>query len=344
MKKRLCIVNAMIAVASIMIACNACSNDKTDELDNMTTNNLATQSSYSATHEADGIRFTLGDVEWKMIMVEKGTFVMGSDDSSQSNEKPAHQVTLTQDYLMGETEVTEALWYLAMGRNGGRADYPIASITRDQCQTFVDNLNTLMHEAGMPQQWNFQMPTEAQWEFAARGGNKSKGYKYCGSDNLDEVAWTSGNHSSSAANAVAKKKPNELGLYDMSGNVYEWVFDYPNDYPSTPQTDPCYTTRKSQFIKRGGSIYYNDAYRFTPHYRYYYGGTDWTIGFRLCLMGPTTTDEPTSIDERTAAQVPSPRCQGVYSLDGKLVAATADNLDGLNAGIYIINGKKHLIK
>ena len=340
MKKRFFIANMIIAMASVQAACSACTNN--NETEEMTTNATMVQD-YSATQETDGIRFTLNGVEWKMIMVEKGTFMMGSDNSGQSNEKPAHQVTLTQDYLMGQTEVTEALWNLAMGRSGGRTEYPIASVTRDQCQTFVDNLNALMHEAGMPAEWNFKMPTEAQWEFAARGGNKSKGYKYCGSDNLDEVAWTSANHSSSAANAVAKKKPNELGLYDMSGNVYEWVFDYPNDYPSTPQTDPCYATRKNQYIKRGGSIYYSDSYRFTPHYRYYYGGTDWTIGFRLCLMGPTTAN-PTTGMETASVNEKSSYSKGVYSLRGTRLLARAADIQQLPKGVYIVDGTKRIVK
>jgi len=291
-------------LTGLIMTINSCSKDVQKETESLQTtqndtttvaqnndgtdNNGSGSSSESSSSNGAKLQtttFNLDGISFKMILVEHGTFTMGSDNSGQSNEKPAHKVTLTKDYLIGETEVTEALWNKVMGKSGGRSNYPIASITRPQCETFVQKLTEQARKAGIiGDSVRFAMPTEAQWEFAARGGNYSKGYKYCGSDNLDEVAWTSGNHSSSAANAVAQKKPNELGLYDMSGNVYEWVYDYPGSYPSGDVTDPCNSTPSSTYIKRGGSIYYNDSYRFTPHYRYFYGGTDWTIGFRLALV------------------------------------------------------------
>ena len=114
---------------------------------------------------------------------------------------------------------------------------------------------------------------------AAKGGNKSKGYTYSGSNTLSQIGWTS---SDGGIHAVKQKQPNELGIYDMSGNVYEWVYDMAALYTTQPQTDPC-NTSGSQYIKRGGSFYYNDAYRFTSTYRYFYSSTDYTIGTRISL-------------------------------------------------------------
>lgn len=233
--------------------------------------------------------YSLNGVEFKMILVEGGTFTMGNDARARgkgtqvSNQAGEHQVTLSS-YLIGETEVTIALWNEVM--NGRHSDsdlnYPVASVTVPECRTFVERLNEKAHAAGIiPADQNFHLPTEAQWEFAAKGGNKSKGYTYAGSNTLSEVGWTSDDGGS--VHAVKQKKPNELGIYDMSGNVYEWVADYAAPYSTEAQTDPCNTTRSSDYIKRGGSFYYNDDYRFTSTYRYFYSATDYTIGLRIGL-------------------------------------------------------------
>ena len=227
----------------------------------------------TTTFNLDGISFT-------MVLVEGGTFTMGSN-SRESNQAPEHEVTLSS-YLIGETEVTQALWNAVMGSGGSSDEYPIASVTKPQCDTFVEKLNEMAHAAGIiPDDMNFHVPTEAQWEFASKGGNLSKGYTYSGSDVLSEVGWTSDDGSS--VHKVKQKSPNELGLYDMSGNVYEWVADYAADYSSEAQTDPCNLTPSNNYIKRGGSFYYNDSYRFTSTYRYFYSSTDYTIGVRICL-------------------------------------------------------------
>lgn len=245
----------------------------------------------SYTEEANGIRFTLNGVEFKMITVEGGTFTMGHDNR-QPNEKPEHQVTLST-FWIGETEVTQPLWQAVMGNNPSRSNwgdnYPVENVTWKICHEFVERLTAMMHEAGMPQEWEFRMPTEAQWEFAAKGGNKSKGYTYAGSNTLSEVGWNLNDGRKS--HPVRQKRPNELGIYDMSGNVYEWVADYFSPYTSEPQTDPCNLTRinsSRQVIKRGGSFWYNDAYRYTCTYRYAYyeNVTDESIGFRLALVRP----------------------------------------------------------
>ena len=226
----------------------------------------------TSTYELNGVTFT-------MILVEGGTFTMGSN-SRLENQKPEHEVTLSS-FLIGETEVTQALWNLVMGSGSGSNEYPVASVTVPECRTFVERLNAMAHEAGIiPADMNFHMLTEAQWEYAAKGGNRSNGYVYAGSNTLSDVGWTSSDGGS--VHMVKQKQPNELGIYDMSGNVYEWVADYAGDYPSEPQTNPC-NENGSQYVKRGGSFYYNDPERFTCTYRYFYGSTDYTIGTRIAL-------------------------------------------------------------
>ena len=158
---------------------------------------------------------------------------MGSDDSdADDDERPVHSVTLSS-YSIGETEVTQALWTAVMGSNPSNFkgnNLPVEKVSWNDCQTFIRKLNDLTGE-------NFRLPTEAEWEFAARGGNRSRGYKYSGSDNLGDVAWYTDN-SGDKTHAVKSKSPNELGIYDMSGNVWERCSDIFGDYHDSPQTNP----------------------------------------------------------------------------------------------------------
>ena len=157
--------------------------------------------------------------------------MMGGENISLAT--PVHQVTLS-DYSIGETEVTQALWQVVMNSNPSRfksdVNLPVENMTWDDCQTFVVKLSQLTGRT-------FRLPTEAEWEFAARGGNKSQGYVYPGSNNLNEVAWYKSN-SGDQTHVVGTKKANELGLYDMSGNVFEWIQDYYGSYTSAPQVNP----------------------------------------------------------------------------------------------------------
>lgn len=191
--------------------------------------------------------FNVNGVEFTMVYVEGGTFMMGSNDAEAwEYEKPVHQVTLS-DYYIGQTEVTQALWQAVMGSNpswwkGG--NLPVEEVSWDDCQDFIGRLNKITGE-------NFSLPTEAQWEFAARGGNYSKGYKYSGSNDIDAVAWYY--NSNSETHPVATKQANELGIYDMSGNVCEWCYDWYGDYSSAAVTDPTGPTSGSRRVNRGGS-------------------------------------------------------------------------------------------
>ena len=195
---------------------------------------------------------TVNGVPFDMIMVEGGTFTMGAT-SEQGNdayddENPAHKVTLS-DYYIGETEVTQALWQAVMGSNPsyfkGNSN-PVELVSWNDCQEFIRKLNSLTGRT-------FRLPTEAEWEFAARGGNESKGYKYSGSNSIDNVAW----YTSSKTHAVKTKSPNELGIYDMSGNVYEWCQDWYGSYSSNAQTNPKGPSNGSDRVLRGGSWDYN---------------------------------------------------------------------------------------
>ena len=199
--------------------------------------------------------FTVKGVEFKMIKVEGGTFNMGAT-SEQGNydndEKPVHSVTLS-DYYIGETEVTQELWQAVMGSNPsyftGNNQRPVEQVSWNDCQEFIRKLNQLTGKS-------FRLPTEAEWEYAARGGKHSKNYvyKYSGSNNADEVAWYYGN-SGNKTHPVKTKKANKLGLYDMSGNVREWCNDwYGKDYyKNSPQTNPTGPSKGGYRVLRDGS-------------------------------------------------------------------------------------------
>lgn len=235
------------------------------------------------------LTFTAGGVTFNMKRVEHGTFQMGST-SGESDEKPVHSVTISKDYYIGETEVTQALWYAVMGQkptSGGSQwsssyglgdNYPAYYISWNDCQTFITKLNQLTGQ-------QFRMPTEAEWEFAAKGGNKSQGYTYSGSNTIGDVAWYTSN-SSSKTHPVATKKPNELGIYDMSGNVWEWCSDWYSSsyYTSSAVTDPTGPTSGSYRVRRGGG-WSGDATNCRTFYRGYNTPTnrDQILGVRLAL-------------------------------------------------------------
>ena len=201
--------------------------------------------------------YTVNGVSFTMIDVEGGTFTMGATreqgSDTDNDEKPVHKVTLS-NYSIGETEVTQELWRAVMGSNPssftGNLQCPVECVSWNDCQTFIKKLNQLTGE-------NFRLPTEAEWEYAARGGKQSKGYKYSGSNTLGDVAWYDSN-SSNKTHAVKTKQPNELGIYDMSGNVWEWCSDWYGSYSSSAQTNPAGPSSGSSRVLRGGS-WFNDA-------------------------------------------------------------------------------------
>ena len=205
--------------------------------------------------------FHIGGVSFDMIWVEGGTFCMGAT-SEQGNdaygdEEPVHSVTLS-GYYIGKTEVTQALWESVMCSNPSTIqdnDLPVENVSWDDCQEFIRKLNSLTGQ-------NFRLPTEAEWEFACRGGNNSRGYKYSGGNDIDNVAWNTDNSgrktwlrgfSGRRVHHVATKLPNELGIYDMSGNVFEWCSDWYGDYSIHAQTNPKGSDDGVYRVLRGGS-------------------------------------------------------------------------------------------
>lgn len=201
-------------------------------------------------------------VSFNMIFVKGGTFQMGATaeqgDDADHDEKPVLTVKLN-DFYIGETEVTQGLWKAIMKKNPSSSsignNYPVESVSWDECQTFIEKLN---EKTGK----NFRLPTEAEWEYAARGGKKSKGYKYSGNDDIKKVAWYDRN-SDFSTYLVGKNLPNELGIYDMSGNVYEWCFDgydeelYSKIVSNEPLDNPF--NKEGEFrVLRGGSWYFEE--------------------------------------------------------------------------------------
>ncbi len=198
----------------------------------------------------------LAQLEHDMVFVEGGTFTMGATSEQGSDaykdEKPTHQVTLSSFYI-SEHEVTQAEYQAVMGSNPSNfkgANRPVEQVSWNDCQTFISKLNSITGK-------NFRLPTEAEWEYAARGGNMSKGHKYSGSNYLNIMAWYDYN-SKGETHDVKTSLPNELGLYDMSGNVWEWCEDWIGNYSSSSQTNPKGPSLGSRHVTRGGSCYGND--------------------------------------------------------------------------------------
>ena len=202
---------------------------------------------------------TVNGVSFNMVKVEGGTFMMGATEEQGSDayndEKPVHEVTLSS-YYIGQTEVTQALWQAVMGSNpsyfANDPNLPVEMVSWNDCQAFITQLNQMTGK-------QFRMPTEAEWEYAARGGNKSQGYKYSGSNDIDAVAWYEDN-SDAMSHVVGTKAPNELGLYDMTGNVWEWVQDWYARYSAEAQIDPTGPETGTQRVFRGGSWYSSARY------------------------------------------------------------------------------------
>ena len=259
-----------------------------DYTDNFTVSpgNTACTISMKAKFDNRTLTFTVNGVTFKMLPVEGGTFTMGATaeqgGNAESDGQPTHSVTLSSFY-MGETEVTQALWQAVMGSNPSNFkgnNLPVETVSWKDCQTFINKLNQLL--AGQLGGKRFALPTEAEWEYAARGGKKSRGYKYSGSNTLDNVAWYTSTTNDSGTKPVGTKTPNELGLYDMSGNVWEWCSDWYGSYGSGAQTNPTGSTSGSYRVGRGGS-WINSAGLCRVSVRYYDSpdGRGRILGLRL---------------------------------------------------------------
>ena len=230
--------------------------------------------------------------EPEMVFVEGGTFLMGCTSEQggdcDADESPNHLVTVS-DFYISKYEITQGQWEAIMGTSirqqrdkanrewpirGEGSNYPMYYVSWNEVQEFISRLNSLTGK-------QYRLPTEAEWEYAARGGKKSKGYKYSGSNFIEQVAWYKEN-SNNATHPVGSKQPNELGIYDMSGNVWEWCYDWYGAYGSGSQTNPVGPGSGSYRVNRGGSwvsiathIRVSTRDRNTPSYRLS------NLGFRL---------------------------------------------------------------
>ena len=218
--------------------------------------------------------FTVNGVIFEMVRVDGGSFMMGSNNGEDC-EKPVHSETVGTFYI-GKTEVTQALWTAVMGSNPSYfkgPNLPVENVSWNDCQEFIDRLNRITGRI-------FRLPTEAEWEYAARGGNRSRGYEYSGSNNLQSVGWDYDN-SGISTHPVGSKLDNELGLYDMSGNVYEWTSDlWSSNYSSDRNGG---ASGLNRVIRGGGYSSGAGSCRsalrsyFDSGYRYMF------LGFRLAL-------------------------------------------------------------
>ena len=268
----------------ILVGVNSINADKADQAESLSSSSAASNalsSDNKSSAFANVLPITVNGITFNMIKVDGGTFTMGAT-SEQENphqfEEPTHQVTLSS-YYIGETEVTQELWKAVMGNNPSNFkgdNLPVEEVSWEDCQTFIGKLNDLTGK-------RFRLPTEAEWEYAARGGKRSNHTQYSGSSNIDDVAWYSGN-SGSKTHPVKTKKPNEFGLYDMSGNVNEWCQDWYGSYSSNAQTNPTGPDSGSYRVFRGGTWsifgwFCRSSFRgnSSPGYRGY------GLGFRLAL-------------------------------------------------------------
>ena len=229
------------------------------------------------------VEYIVNGVKFNMMRVRGGTFNMGAtvemDSDANANESPVHQVTLSS-YYIGQTEVTQELWQAVMGSNPsnytGDLQRPVEKVSYNDCQLFITQLNDL---TGL----NFRLPTEAEWEYAARGGRKSHNYRYAGSNDIGEVAWFIDN-SDGTTHPVATKKANELGIYDMSGNVCEWCGEWFSLYPEDPQINPVGPETGKSIVHRGGSLQFLEKNCAVTRRNYFSPGIVRSyMGFRLVL-------------------------------------------------------------
>lgn len=277
-------------------------------------------------------KVTVNGVSFNMVEVKGGRFNMGGTAEQygcNDDEFPIHVVSL-DDYYIGETEVTQALWEAVMGDNPsgfqGNSKLPVERVMWAECQDFVSKLTTL---TGI----SFRLPTESEWEFAARGGIYTKFYKYSGSNNIDDVAWYG--DCGDTTHEVATKAPNELGIYDMSGNVFEWCQDYYGDYNMMPAESPQGPDSGETRVRRGGSwggttngprISYRNYELENIRYNY--------IGLRLAA---------TSIDDNLLTPVAQPTMEEnikndiPYDIKGQRVGESYK-------GIVIEDGVKHITR
>ncbi len=250
------------ALVMLLLDCSSVLEDSFGELKHAAKTFIERMENYTAAPDTIPGLYTVNGVSFQMVEVEGGTFKMGVDSVAYEtglaniDELPAHEVTVST-FSIAETEVTQELWQAVMDSNPSNftddPQRPVENVSWEDCQEFINRLNAL---TGM----NFRLPTEAEWEYAANGGNMGTGTLYSGSEDISNVAWYYSNSyvvgSGSpdyGTHAVATKEANELGLFDMTGNVFEWCSDWYGTYNEEPQTDPAGPEAGIQRVVRGGS-------------------------------------------------------------------------------------------
>ena len=275
------------ALVMLLLDCSSVMDENFDELKLAANSFIERMQNYNT---IPGM-YTVNGVSFQMVAIDGATFTMGVDtamvDAGIANidELPAHEVTL-EPYSIGQTEVTQELWQAVMGSNPsgftGDLQRPVEQVSWTDCQEFITRLNALTGK-------HFRLPTEAEWEYAARGANKSRGTLYAGSDNIEDVAWYYGNSYAVGSDdpdygthIVATKHANEIGLYDMSGNVFEWCNDEYAPYDAE-QTEPGAAASNRRVIRGGCWFYLDSNCRSTSRDYQAPGMRTYTIGLRLAL-------------------------------------------------------------
>ena len=282
-------------------------------------------------------------VSFEMVEVKGGTFTMGATaeqgEDAYDDERPAHEVTLG-DFLIGKTEVTQELWQAVMGSNPSSSagvGYAVDNVSWEDCEKFLSRLNQLTSTT-RPEGVEFRLPTEAEWEYAARGGVNSNGCKYAGSDDFNAVARCAENvgWGSGLPCNVAAKQPNELGLYDMSGNVAEWCQDWSGDYKDEAQTDPKGPAAGKSRVARGGGLgdmaqscrvssrAFNYPHRAMPY-----------LGLRLCMIDVAKESKTEKVD-LGAINVRYEPVGSLININGKIVGKTPRFCANMEVGDYTV--------
>ena len=281
------------ALVMLLLDCSTVLEEEFGQLQFAANSFIERMQNYNSAPDTIPGQYIVNGVAFQMVDVEGGTFKMGVDSaavlvgSADIDELPAHDVTVSS-FSIAETEVTQELWQAVMGTNPSNfADdpkRPVEQVSWEDCQMFITRLNELTGQ-------NFRLPTEAEWEFAARGGNLANGTLYSGGEIIEDVAWYFTNSYAVGSedpnfgtHVVATKQANELGLYDMSGNVFEWCIDWYGDYDEQPQTDPAGPEMGARRVIRGGSWYSINRYcRITSRNSEAPTNKGYNLGFRLAL-------------------------------------------------------------
>ena len=281
------------ALVMLLLDCSTVLEEEFGQLQFAANSFIERMQNYNSAPDTIPGQYIVNGVAFQMVDVEGGTFKMGVDSaavlvgSADIDELPAHDVTVSS-FSIAETEVTQELWQAVMGTNPSNfADdpkRPVEQVSWEDCQMFITRLNELTGQ-------NFRLPTEAEWEFAARGGNLANGTLYSGGEIIEDVAWYFTNSYAVGSedpnfgtHVVATKQANELGLYDMSGNVFEWCIDWYGAYDEQPQTDPAGPEMGARRVIRGGSWYSINRYcRITSRNSEAPTNKGYNLGFRLAL-------------------------------------------------------------